>query len=141
MLQRDKIKILGLLSQREKEFMRIWDCENKIRGILNGMDYPFPRVVQLPSEKRSAPCKGAIDFSWVDRYRTTIRDLRTPEENVYKIEYLNQGKPRISFQTDRALVETLIDMSCEIFCVTKVIAGNFKSVSNWTPTETVWSSE
>lgn len=141
MLQREKIKILGLLTQRDKEFVRLWDCEEKIREILGGLDFPFPRVVELPSEKRSAQRKRPeLDFSWVDNYHTTIRDLRPPQENAYRVEYLNGKKTRISYHIDKALVESLIDISCECFGIISVTAGFFKSNGDWKPTETVWSS-
>ena len=58
----DEIRILDLLALRDAEYLRVRDCEDKIRQILGGSDFPFPAP---PVEPPFAPQKGqAIQVGW-----------------------------------------------------------------------------
>ena len=140
MQQQDKIRIMELLNLRDQEFQRISDCEQEIHRILNGANFQFPKVVDLPSAKKSAKRNGKLDDSWVDKYHTTLRTLRPECENAYRLDFLNGNKKDFTYHVDKKLLETLLDFDNADFRILKISAGYLQSDEDWRETETIWQN-
>ena len=99
------IEVIDLLRQREAEWIRIWECEQKIREILP--EFPIPAPPELPSSrKRSKPVAKkapAPEAAPPSKASAAIRQLVSGEENAYRLVFLYNNEKQTSFQADREL--------------------------------------
>lgn len=161
----DEIRIIDLLTRREAEFLRITECEEQIRALLGGNEYPFPPPpVVLPSYHRThakkawrpqgiaAPVPAAQKNSRRANAETgespaanapptgsLLPPLQAPGENAYLIHYLEKGKEGTSFLTDSSQVQSLLELACESFRVVKVDAVHFQTLGNYQILRTLWA--
>ena len=162
----DEIRIIDLLARREAEFLRVKECEDQIRALLEGNEYPFPPPpVVLPSHNRTnakkawrpqgivvpAPvAKKNSRRANADTAETTavhdsstghilLPPLQAPGENAYLVHYLEKGKEDTSFLTDPSQVQSLLELACESFRVVKVDAIHFQNLENFQILRTLWA--
>ena len=127
----DEIRIIDLLARREAEFLRVKECEDQIRALLEGNEYPFPPPpVVLPSHNRTnakkawrplgiaVPAPVAKKNSrrangeqpesspaCMPASHDLLPPLQAPGENAYLVHYLEKGKEDTSFLTDPSQVQ------------------------------------
>ena len=155
-----EIRIIDLLAHREAEFLRVSECEEQIRALLEGNDFPFPPPpIVLPSDGRTnakkawrpqglivpkAPAKkpGRRDAAAPTPAQTAtpclVPPLLAPTENAYLVHYQEKDKGGTSFLDTPAQVQALLELACESFRVTKVEAVQFHSLDEYQPTRTIW---
>ena len=156
-----EIRVIDLLARREAEFLRVNECEEQIRALLGGNDFPFPPPpVVLPSDGRTNAKKAwrpqglAVPkppAKKLGRRETasappaspppaqcTVPPLLAPDENAYLVHYQEKDKGGTSFLDTPAQVQSLLELACESFRVTKVEAVQFRSLEDFHPTRTLW---
>lgn len=138
------IAILDLLRQREAEFMVVWQCEQQLKQLLEGADYPLSQPVELPSQKkisrkkqRSAASAPTSVTDTAAAPLATCRKLVPDRENAYHIVYRKMGVEESSFQTDHNLITTLLKLHGQEFQVLKLQTVNFQDLDNWQIVDTL----
>ena len=134
------IALTDLLFQREAEFVKVWKCEQEVRRLLGGLDYPFDAPPALPSSVKVKRKPLAARKPAEPEPEAPVRPL-TGAENAYRISYLYDGRRESTFQTDAALVCSLTRISNEEFRVLKVEAVIFQGMDQWQATDVLWSEE
>ena len=136
------IEVIDLLHQREAEFIRIWECEQKIREILP--DFPFPAPPELPSRrKRVKPVAKKVaepDAVPLSKASAAIRRLVPGEENAYRLVFLYNNEQQSSFQMDRELVRTLVNVKTTDFIILSVETVRYQDEDHWQTIETLYSN-
>ena len=134
------IEVIDLLHQREAEFIRVWECEQKIREILP--DFPFPDPPDLPSRhkrvKPSAKKTPPPDASPASQTSAAIRRLVPGEENAYRLTFLYNNELQTSFQMDRELVRMLVNVKTTDFSIVSVETVLFQDTEHWKTIETLY---
>ena len=155
-----EIRVIDLLARREAEFLRVNECEEQIRALLGGSDFPFPPPpVVLPSDGRTnakkawrppglvvpkTPAKkpGRRDAAATPPVQPDtsclVPPLLAPNENAYLVHYQEKDKEGTSFLDTPTQVQALLELACESFRVTKVEAVQFHSLDEYQPTRTIW---
>lgn len=134
----EQIQLVDLLYQREKEFIRIWQCEQKLREILP--DFPLPPPPDLPSRHKLV-AKKPVAKAPPPAPRHLLRDLLPDNaENAYRIVFRFKGEQQESFQRERELLERLIALPSEEFTPISVQTVEFRSPQDYTVKETVWEN-
>ena len=134
----EQIQLVDLLHQREREFIRIWQSEQKLREILP--DYPLPPPPDLPSRFKPVTKKPAAKPT-PPAPRHILRELLPDNgENVYKVVFRLKGEQQESFQIDRDLLERLIAVPSEEFQPLSIQAIDYRSPEDYTVKETIWES-
>jgi len=134
------IELIDLLHRREEEFVTVWKCEQEIKRIMNMPDFPFPPPPDLPS-LRPVPKVGKGRPRVVKESRPagpTVRALRTPQENAYRLVFVYNGVRQDSFQTDQKLIETLMTLELTDFRLLAVETVSFRSPDDWETRESLW---
>jgi hypothetical protein len=109
----EKTLIVDLLQQREAVLVRIWDYESRVCRLL-GKPFAFPDPPPLPSRlKRLALKDGAAQ-------KTTLRRLKKPRENAYRIRYRLDGQLASTLQVDVELCRELLKTQVPGFSVVSV---------------------
>ena len=134
------IALTDLLCRREAEFVAVWKCEQEVRRLLGGLDYPFAAPPELPSRQPVKRKPVVTRKPVAEAEPLPIRELRGAE-NAYRVSYQFDGRRESTFQTDASLIATLLKVRNEAFKVCKVEAVVFESLEKWSVTETVWSEE
>lgn len=148
MSPRDEIAIIDLLRLREAEFVKIWQCEESIRGILGLSSYPFVLPVDLPSRakgkrtmsahggKRKTPAMSGV----TGEFGETAPALRrlVSGENAYRLEYEHEGEMHVSFQTDEELLKKLFSICGERFRIKSIATVVFRSMEDWETREVLF---
>ena len=132
------IALTDLLCKREAEFVKVWKCEQEVRRLLGGLDYPFGAPPPLPSSVKVKRKPMAARKPSEQEQPAPVRPL-TGAENAYRISYLFDGRRESTFQTDATLVASLIRISNEEFRVVKVEAVVFESMDKWQTSEELWN--
>ena len=157
-----EIRVIDLLARREAEFLRVSECEEQIRALLGGSDFPFPPPpVVLPSDGRTNAKKA-----WRPQGLAVPRppakkpggrreaaqppsqpapcafpELHAPDENAYLVHYFEKGKEETTSVLDSpAQVQTLLDLACETFRVIKVEAVFLRTMTDYQVTRTLWEA-
>ena len=164
----DEIRIIDLLAHREAEFLRVKECEEQIRALLDGNEFPFPPPpVELPSSHRTSARKawrpqglvvptpgvakkgsrrGAAEAAPCSAAhpdsssRFQLPPLLPPTENAYLVHYLEKNQEGTSFLTETTQVQSLLELSCESFRVVQVDAVHFLSLENYQPLRMLWKA-
>ncbi|MBP5300011.1 MAG: hypothetical protein J6Y80_01275 [Victivallales bacterium] len=163
-----EIRIIDLLARREAEFLTVKDCEDQIRELLGGCEFPFPPApVELPSNGRtnakkawrpqgfvvpkSAPPKKTAGRREAlqpaalpppvtgDATSCQALPLNAPAENAYLVHYHEKDKEGTSFLTEPSQVQSLLELACDSFRVTKVEAVAFRSLEDFDVLRTIWT--
>ncbi len=144
-----EIRVLDLLALRDAEFLRVRECEEKIRQILGGNDFPFPAPpVELPSATRKgkpfrptgilppAPSKKN------DRRQTTpaAQDDCAPEiplldpetENAYRVVFEDKGEIKVSYLQNADTLREMMALTCDSFKITCVESVLFRQLDDYT---------
>lgn len=137
----DEIRIIDLLTQREAEYLRVHQCEERIRALL-GPDTPFPfppppsplassgrisakRAWQpgkpVRSGHRETPAPSAGNCT------VAVRDLVAPQENAYCIGYVDNGTPKTGFLNTLASLRALLELDCGTFRINTIDTIAFRS--------------
>ena len=135
------IEVIDLLHQREVEFIRVWECEQKIKEMLP--DFPIPPPPDLPSrQKRVKPAKKAppSEEAPASKASQAIRKLVPGEENAYRLVFLYNNEQQSSFQQDRELVRTLVNVKTADFVILSVETVSFQDAEHWTSIEMLYQS-
>ena len=135
------IEVIDLLHQREAEFIRVWECEQKIKEMLP--DFPIPPPPDLPSrQKRVKPAKKApqTEEAPASKASQAIRKLVPGEENAYRLVFLYNNEQQSSFQQDRELVRTLVNVKTADFLILSVETVSFQDAEHWKSIETLYKS-
>ena len=136
------IEVIDLLHQREAEFIRVWECEQKIREMLP--DFPIPPPPDdLPSrQKRVKPAKKVPqpEEAPASKASQAIRKLVPGEENAYRLVFLYNNEQQSSFQQDRELVRTLVNVKTADFTILSVETVSYQDAEHWTSIETLYQS-
>lgn len=143
-----EIQVLDLLALREAEFLRVRECEEKIRQILGGNDFPFPAPpVALPSTNRKgkpfrptgivppAPSKKH------DRRQTmsTAQDdcvqeippLDPEKENAYRVVFEDKGEIKVSYLQNADSLREMMALPCDSFKITCVESVLFRQLDDY----------
>ena len=164
----DEIRIIDLLARREAEFLQVKECEDQIRALLDGNEYPFPPPpVELPSTHRTnakkawrpqgmvLPSSGAKKSTRrgtgdaavapsaleVDASsQVALPSLIAPTENAYLVHFKEKDTTGTSFLTEKAQVQSLLGLPCESFRVIQVDAVHFLSLDNYQVLRTLWKT-
>ena len=104
--------LIDLLRERESCLVTVWDCEQRIRRLLGGADYPFPPPPDLPSRGRS---KGSREAAAAPGPRR-LRD----GENAYRVAAHFAGETRVLVHHDFEVVKTLGATAAPYFQVTTI---------------------
>ncbi|MBO7741810.1 MAG: hypothetical protein J6S21_04575 [Victivallales bacterium] len=152
----DEIRIIDLLVLREAEYLRIHECEEQIAQLLGGAAFPFPApAVELPSAGRCsrgkswcpegmAPpvqAKGKAKSAPVSAEAApaeTLRPLKGPQENAYRVVYRDKDGIRSSYHLDRTPVMEMIALECETFSVESVEAVHFENTERFNIVERLY---
>jgi hypothetical protein len=135
------IEVIDLLHQREVEFIRVWECEQKIKEMLP--DFPIPPPPDLPSrQKRVKPAKKALQSEEAPASKASqaIRKLVPGVENAYRLVFLYNNEQQSSFQQDRELVRTLVNVKTADFVILSVETVSFQDAEHWKSIETLYQS-
>ncbi len=152
----DEIRIIDLLTRREAEFLRVKECEDAIAALLGGAAYPFPALAvplpsqgpgrtkqkgwSLPVEKagKKAPASQAVSEPTVKN--SSIRPLRQPEENAYRLVYWDKESSRVSYHNDAGLLRTMLDLQCDGFRIECIETVHFVALDNFQIIERLWEA-
>ncbi len=129
--------------------MKVWECEEAIRGLLGVADFPFPAVPDLPSRrkvKRGASCRvpkrgveSAVSSSSLPAVDVPeIRDL-SAGESAYRLEFESRGRRESSFHTDLDSVLKLFQVPSDDFQMHRVETVSFRSLDDWDLVKVLWS--
>ncbi|MCQ2403808.1 MAG: hypothetical protein MJ202_08805 [Lentisphaeria bacterium] len=144
-----EIRILDLLAHRDAEFLRIQECEEKIRQILGGADFPFPAPpVELPSASRKGrpwqpegialpqPSKKS------DRRKTTpakqentvpaLAPLDPGKENAYRLVFHDRGETKVSYLQNLHQLKEMLSLACETFHIDCIETVDFRQLDDYT---------
>ncbi len=136
------IEVIDLLHQREVEFIRVWECEQKIKEMFP--DFPIPPPPDLPSrQKRVKPSAQKMPQSEempASKASQAIRKLEPGVENAYRLVFLYNNEQQSSFQQDRELVRTLVNVKTTDFVILSVETVFFQDAENWKSIETLYKS-
>ncbi len=134
------IEVIDLLHQREAEFIRVWECEQKIREILP--DFPLPDPPDLPSRhkkvKPAAKKTPQTEAPPASQASAAIRRLVPGEENAYRLTFLYNNELQTSFQMDRELVRMLVNVKTTDFSIVSVETVLFQDSEHWKTIETLY---
>ena len=137
------IEVIDLLHQREAEFIRVWKCEQQIREMLP--DFPIPPPPDdLPSRqkrvKSAAKKTPSPEDAPASKASQAIRKLVPGEENAYRLVFLYNNEQQSSFQQDRELVRTLVNVKTADFVILSVETVSFQDAEHWTSIEMLYQS-
>ncbi|MBQ9368474.1 MAG: hypothetical protein IJT83_11885 [Victivallales bacterium] len=136
------IEVIDLLHQREAEFIRVWECEQKIKEMLP--DFPIPPPPDLPSRQKrvkpSAKKPPQSEETPASKASQAIRKLVPGEENAYRLVFLYNNEQQSSFQQDRELVRTLVNVKTTDFTILSVETVSFQDAEHWTTIETLYQA-
>ncbi|MBO4344773.1 MAG: hypothetical protein J5833_03395 [Victivallales bacterium] len=138
------IEVIDLLREREAEFLRVWQCEQKVLQLLGVEEFPFSPPPDLPSRRKVV--KGAGKAS-VPKKETVAaaphNDMPLLEagENAYRLVFIYNGKEESSFQTDRELIRNLLTIKSAEFELLSVETVKLTDMEHWERRRLLWSSE
>lgn len=144
-----EIRVLDLLALRDAEFLRVRECEEKIREILGGNDFPFPAPpVELPSATRKgkafhpagilppAPSKKSdrrqIAPTAQDDCVPEIPTLAPDTENAYRVVFEDKGEIKVSYLQNAETLREMLGLSCDSFKITCVESVLFRQLDDYT---------
>ncbi len=138
------IEVIDLLREREVEFMRVWECEQKIRQLLGVEDFPFAEPPDLPSRRKVA--KVAARTTTPKKEKETSASTSENEiarleqgENAYRLVFIYNGKEDCSFQADRELVRNLLSIKSAEFVLQAVETVSLTDLEHWEKKRLLWS--
>lgn len=141
-------QVISLLCSRERELMKVWECEEAIRGLLGVADFPFPAVPDLPSRRkvkrgatRRVPKRDAEPV--VSSSSLSVGDVPEirgllPGESAYRLEFESRGRRESSFHTDLDSVLKLFQVPSDDFQMHRVETVAFRSVDDWDLIKVLW---
>lgn len=136
------IELIDLLHRREEEFVTVWKCEQEIIRIMGMPDFPFAPPPDLPSLRPVTKGKGRPRTAKEAQVKgPTVRALRTPQENAYRLVFVYNGVRQDSFQTDQKLIETLMAQELTDFRLMAVETVSFRTLEDWDTCETLWERQ
>ncbi len=144
-----EIRILDLLAYRDAEFLRVRECEDRIRQILGGADFPFPPPpVPLPSAgrkgkpyrpaglssaaARDSASRKASDSQEKGPLPLEIPPLLSPQENCYRLVFLDKGETKVSYLQNPRQVQEMLSLTCPTFQVTCVETASLRTLDDFT---------
>ena len=137
------IEVIDLLREREAEFLRVWQCEQKVLQLLGVEEFPFSPPPDLPSRRKVV--KGAAKAS-VPKKETVAaapqNDISRLEagENAYRLVFVYNGKEESSFQTDRELIRNLLTIKSAEFELLSVETVKLTDMEHWERIRPLWSN-
>lgn len=128
--------------------MKVWECEEAIRGLLGVADFPFPAVPDLPSRRkvkrgasRRVPkrdVESVVSSSSLPAVDVPeIRDL-SAGESAYRLEFESRGRRESSFHTDLDSVLKLFQVPSDDFQMLRVETVAFRSLDDWDLVQVLW---
>lgn len=144
-----EIRILDLLARRDAEFLMVSECEEKIRQILGGADFPFPAPpVNLPSASRkgkpylpSGLTQPAASKKSDRRTNASavqedcafeIPDLNTEQENAYRIVFQDKGETKVSYIQSTLQIKKMLSLQCDSFQIACIETVQFRKLDDFT---------
>ncbi|MGN0867855.1 MAG: hypothetical protein ACI4SG_09320 [Oligosphaeraceae bacterium] len=144
-----EIRILDLLAYRDAEFLRVRECEDRIRQILDGEAFPFPPPpVPLPSAGRKGKpfrpaglasaakdptsSRKAPSSPGKDPVPLEIPPLEPPRENCYRLVFLDKGETKVSYLQNPRQVQEMLSLACPTFQVTCVETASLRTLDDFT---------
>ena len=145
---REEIEILGLLRQREAEFVKVWQCEDGICRLLGLSDFPFGGPPELPSRikgKRTVTVESLRRKELEEKRQAggvavkapAIRKLQSGED-AYRVVYEHRGSTEASFQTDGELLRKLFMVEGDEFRLLSIETVRFRTLEDWDSLEVLW---
>lgn len=131
----DHIRITHLLREREAAFVTVWECEDRIRRILRGADYPFPPPPDLPSRRRRPGTPGAPAAPGPGNLRR-----RRETEDAYRLTCLCRGQPREALTDDADTVRALLAAPPEVLSVLRIDTVSLNDDGTRRVVECLWSA-
>lgn len=146
-----EIRILDLLALRDAEFLRVRECEDKIRQILGGHDFPFPAPpVTLPSafrkgkptrfpgvvatasgsKKPAKPPESASPGEGAD-CALVIPPLDPATENAYHIVFQDKGETKSSYLQSTRDLQEMLQLACPTFQITCLETVLFRTLDDF----------
>ncbi len=145
-----EIRILDLLAYRDAEFLRVRECEDRIRQILGGEDFPFPPPpVPLPSAGRRGKAFRPGGLASADKDSPSSRKpplppsespsppldippLIPPQENCYRLVFLDKGETKVSYLQNPRQVQEMLSLACPTFQITCVETASLRTLDDFT---------
>ena len=144
-----EIRILDLLARRDAEFLMVSECEEKIRQILGGADFPFPAPpVNLPSASRKGkqflPSGLTPPAASKKSDRRTIApatqedsvyeipELNTESENAYRIVSQDKGETKVSYLQNSTQIKKMLSLQCDSFQIACIETVLFRKLDDFT---------
>ena len=144
-----EIRILDLLAHRDAEFLRVRECEEKIRQILGGAEFPFPApLVELPSSTRKGrpwhpegitlpqPSKKS------DRRKIApvvqgnsvpeLPPLEPGKENAYRLVFQDRGETKVSYLQNLHQLKEMLSLACGSFHIDCIETVDFRQLDDYT---------
>ena len=137
------IEVIDMLREREAEFMRVWQCEQKVLQLLGVEEFPFSMPPDLPSRRKVA--KGTAKPVAPKKPKEVVNagqhDMPKLEEgeNAYRLVFVYNGNEESSFQTDREFVRSMLSIKSSEFELLSVETVNFTDMEHWEPKRKLWS--
>ena len=152
MISPEETTVIELLRQRETELVKVWECEEGIRNLLGGADFPYPAIPDLPSRRKVAKGasrrvvgrKGAAcadEAAQTGSSSVPVLRRLADGETAYRLEFESRGRRESSFQTDLDGVRKLFQIRSGEFTMLKVETVFLRSVDDWDLKATLWSKE
>lgn len=137
------IEVIDLLREREAEFLRVWQCEQKVLQLLGVEEFPFSPPPDLPSRRKVV--KGAAKASAPKKETVAAapqNDIARLEagENAYRLVFVYNGKEESSFQTDRELIRNLLTIKSAEFELLSVETVKLTDMEHWERRRPIWSN-
>ncbi len=129
------LHIIDLLREREAEFVRVWECEQAIQGLLQGA-FRFDPPPDLPSRakpKRRRPADAVAS--------PRLRRLRPDREQAYRVEYDCEGTVRTSQTTNGDFLRSLLELDPPGLRVRRVDSVRLDADGNAVPVDLLWQRE
>lgn len=131
----DSILIARLLREREAAFVTVWECEDRIRRILQGANLPLPAAPDLPSRRRRsvAPRRPpALAAGTVRR--------RHGGEDAYRLTCVCRGQPCVSLTDDADSVRALLALPPTALAVLRIETVSLDEEGAATVIECLWNA-
>lgn len=145
----DEIRILDLLALRDAEYLRVRECEDKIRQILGGSDFPFPAPpveppslhrkgkpfklagIAMPEESKKPRHGHAASVSGGDCAMKTPALDPSSGENAYRVVFEEKGAVKVSYLQHPQQLDDILKLQCDSFRITCVETVSFRSLDDF----------